>query len=70
MRTSLLPDERGYYGEFGGRFVPETIMPALDELISAFHEAWSDRDFRAEYHELQAQYVGPADAAELCPPLE
>ena len=58
MRTSLLPDERGYYGEFGGRFVPETIMPALDELISAFHEAWSDRDFRAEYHELQAQYVG------------
>lgn len=58
VQDNLLPNERGYFGEFGGRFVPETVMPALDELISEFHEAWNDRQFRNEYHQLQAQYVG------------
>ena len=58
MLLKHLPDERGYFGDYGGRFVPETVMPALDELIVSFHEAWQDADFRAEYHELQEQYVG------------
>lgn len=58
VQDNLLPNERGYFGEFGGRFVPETVMPALDELISEFHEAWNDRQFRNEYYQLQAQYVG------------
>ena len=40
-----LPDERGYFGEFGGRFVPETLMPALDELEAAYHQALVDPDF-------------------------
>jgi tryptophan synthase beta chain len=33
--TTSVPDERGYFGDFGGRFVPETLIPALDELTRA-----------------------------------
>lgn len=42
-----VPDERGYFGEFGGRYVPETLMPALDELTAAYAEAMADPDFQA-----------------------
>jgi tryptophan synthase beta chain len=34
--TQALPDERGRFGEYGGRFVPETLVPALDELAAAW----------------------------------
>src|SRR5690606_21291731 len=53
-----VPDERGYFGEFGGRFVPETLIPALDELTAAYHEAMADPAFVAEFNQLQATYVG------------
>lgn len=53
-----LPDARGYYGEFGGRFVPETIMPALDELEAAYAEAMSDPQFHRELAHLQRTYTG------------
>ncbi len=53
-----LPDERGYFGEFGGRFVPETVMAALDELTAAFHTALSDPAFQAQFADLQATYTG------------
>ena len=46
------------YGEYGGRFVPETLIPALDELSSAWDEALADPDFRAELHRLGAEYGG------------
>jgi len=36
------------YGEYGGRFVPETLIPALDELEAGWREAWADEGFRAE----------------------
>ena len=36
------PNEHGYWGEYGGRFVPETLMPALDELTVAYYEAMAD----------------------------
>ena len=39
------PDERGRFGEFGGRFVPEALMPACLELEAAFTDAWSDAAF-------------------------
>ncbi|MEA3345401.1 MAG: tryptophan synthase subunit beta [Chloroflexota bacterium] len=52
------PDERGHFGPYGGRFVPETVMPALEELEAAFHRAWSDEDFRAELEGLLADYAG------------
>lgn len=52
------PDERGWFGEYGGRFAPETLMPALLELESAFDDAWSDEGFVAEFHGLLQNYVG------------
>jgi tryptophan synthase beta chain len=53
-----VPDARGYFGEFGGRFVPETLVPALDELIKAYDEAVHDSAFMNELAYLQATYVG------------
>jgi tryptophan synthase beta chain len=52
------PDTHGRFGEFGGTFAPETLMPALTELASAFEEAWSDPDFVGEYRRLLADFVG------------
>ncbi|MBC8099868.1 MAG: tryptophan synthase subunit beta [Armatimonadetes bacterium] len=56
--TANVPDERGYYGEFGGRFVPETLMPALDELTLAYTEALRDDAFQNELAYLQATFTG------------
>jgi tryptophan synthase beta chain len=50
--------KKAYFGEFGGRFVPETLMPALMELEAAYHEARRDREFRAELDELSRTFVG------------
>jgi len=52
------PDERGRFGAYGGRYAPETLMPALEELENAFEAAWNDREFRTELAELLATYVG------------
>ncbi len=52
------PDESGRFGQFGGRFVPETLMPALLELEDAFRDAWADPSFRAELDQLLANYAG------------
>ena len=48
----------GLYGEYGGRYVPETLIPALDELERGFEEALADPSFAAELAELGARYVG------------
>ncbi len=53
--TTLLPPK---FGPYGGQFVPETLMPALIELESAFVEAWNDPAFRQEFDGLMASYVG------------
>ncbi len=53
-----LPDERGYFGEFGGRFVPETLIPALEELTAAYHSAMADPQFRARLDHLHRTYTG------------
>ncbi len=55
---SKMPDSRGRYGRFGGRFVPETLVPALDELEAAFTEARDDPDFQAELGRYLADYAG------------
>jgi tryptophan synthase beta chain len=52
------PDERGYFGEFGGRFVPETIIPALNELDKAYKEIVPTEEFRNTISSLLANYVG------------
>jgi len=54
----LLPDERGYFGNYGGRFVPETLVPALDELVAAYKEAKADTTFWAEFELLSRDYSG------------
>jgi len=54
----LLPDDRGYFGNYGGRFVPETLIPALDELALAFKEAKADANFWAEFDSLSRDYSG------------
>ncbi len=48
----------GRYGEFGGRFVPETLVPALEDLEREFRAAWADEGFRAEYADLLTTYAG------------
>ncbi|CAN5892721.1 tryptophan synthase subunit beta [soil metagenome] len=52
------PDPSGRFGRFGGRFVPETLMPACTELDAAFRDAWADPDFRAELDGLLRDYAG------------
>ncbi|MFA5317554.1 MAG: tryptophan synthase subunit beta [Dehalococcoidales bacterium] len=54
----MQPDERGYFGEYGGRFVPETLIPALDELTAAYQAATEDAGFWAEFAALSADYSG------------
>ncbi len=56
--TMGTPDERGRFGDFGGRFVPEALMPACIELEGAFSDAWSDRDFVDEYLAVLHQFAG------------
>jgi tryptophan synthase beta chain len=53
-----VPDRRGYFGLYGGRFVPETLMPALDELEKAYYASRKDRDYQRELVHLQKTYVG------------
>jgi len=52
------PSSTGRFGEFGGRFVPETLVPACQELESAFTEAWADPIFRAELDSILKEYAG------------
>ncbi len=48
----------GRFGEFGGRFVPETLVPACEELEAAFRSAWADESFRGELNQLLGDYAG------------
>ena len=54
----MLPDNRGYFGDYGGRFVPETLVPVLDELTAAYKEAKADSSFWAEFDRLSRDYSG------------
>lgn len=51
-------DEKGYYGEFGGAFIPELLYPPVEELKAAFYHFKEDPDFRAEFTKLLEVYVG------------
>ena len=52
------PNKDGFYGKFGGRFVPETLMTAVLELEKAYRESQADPSFQEELNQLLRQYVG------------
>jgi tryptophan synthase beta subunit len=56
--TTDLPDARGRFGTYGGRYVPEVLIPALDELADAWSTLRVDPDFRAELASLSEHFVG------------
>ncbi|RMF93809.1 MAG: tryptophan synthase subunit beta [Planctomycetota bacterium] len=56
--TQKVPDESGRFGLFGGRYVPETLTRALDELAEQYAQAKADPDFREELERLYRHYVG------------
>ena len=58
MSILVTPGPDGRFGEFGGRFVPETLVPACQELETAFDDAWSDPKFRADLDRILREYAG------------
>src|SRR4051812_23203265 len=58
MSVMSEPSASGRFGSFGGRYVPETLVPACEELEAAFREAWADDAFRAELDALLRDYAG------------
>jgi tryptophan synthase beta chain len=56
--TQILPDVSGHFGKFGGRFVPEALIAALDQLEAEYRSAASDPEFQAELAELHRTYSG------------
>lgn len=58
MPQSKLPDKRGHFGEFGGQFVPETLMSALSDLEKVFYSLKSDKKFQQEFHFYLQEYAG------------
>ena len=63
------PDESGRFGEFGGRFVPETLIPACLDLEKSFREAWGDEEFRSRLDQLLSEYAGRPSPLTECPNL-
>jgi len=53
-----IPDATGHFGQFGGRFVPEALVAAIDELTAAFHASQHDPEFVAELQRLHRDYTG------------
>jgi tryptophan synthase beta chain len=58
LPTASVPDDRGHFGAYGGRFVPEALVAAIDDLTVAFHETQADPEFRAELQRLLRDYTG------------
>jgi len=57
-RLNRLPDSRGYFGQCGGKFVPETVMWALEELEQAYRDARKDKAFQSRLVQLLKDYAG------------
>ena len=57
-KVSTLPNDQGRFGDYGGRFVPETLMAALEELEAAYRDASADAGFQQELASLLRQYAG------------
>jgi tryptophan synthase beta chain len=53
-----MADERGFFGDFGGRFMPEALVAALDELTVAWHAAMADEEFTTAFRDILRDYAG------------
>jgi len=60
------PSEKGRFGPFGGRYIPETLVPACHELEESFVEAWADDSFREELDSLLSDYAGRPSPVTEC----
>ncbi len=69
LLTYEAPDATGHFGPYGGAFVPETLMPALEALKVAYAEARQDPSFWEEYHTLLREYVGRPTPLTFAPRL-
>ena len=58
MSAAALPDAAGHFGRYGGRFVPEALIPALDQLEAVYEQAKSDESFQSEFTALLRDYAG------------
>jgi len=67
MTARSMPDRAGYFGDFGGRFVPETLMAALDEFENAYKSVRKDREFKRELDRILADFVGRPSALTEAP---
>ena len=56
-----MSDNPAYFGEFGGQFVPEILLPALDQLEQAFNDAQQDPEFQKEFSDLASRSISGAD---------
>ncbi|HEV2423057.1 MAG TPA: tryptophan synthase subunit beta [Candidatus Acidoferrales bacterium] len=65
----VLPDARGRFGAYGGRYVPETLMAPLEELERAYEEARNDAKFQAELADLLKDFAGRPTPLQLAPRL-
>ena len=61
LEAKMQPDSQGRFGQFGGKYVPETLMPALAELEAAYRHYCADPTFNAELNNLLTHYVGRAN---------
>ncbi len=62
----IKPDSKGKFGQFGGRFVPESLVNACQELEIAFNKYWNDEEFKKEYHDLLHYYGGRPTPITYC----
>ena len=55
---ATLPDARGHFGDFGGKFIPETLMPAIEQLAAEYEKAKQDESFHRKFEYYRREYVG------------
>lgn len=60
--TGLSPNAEGYFGEFGGKFIPEALVAAVDEVAVEYEKAKGDPAFAAELNDLMVNYTGRPSA--------
>ena len=57
-KISNLPDQNGFYGKYGGKFVPETLMYALEQLEETYNNLKDNKDFKKQFYKDLSEFVG------------